>query len=130
MAVSIRKVEGNRPMYMIMFVSKNPEQASDVLDLWVKAGIQGVTILESAGMQQAAGRGIRDDSGITFSLSSLLRAQEIHHRTLFSAIQDTETLDRVIQATSVYVGDWSSPDVGVLFVWPLTHAYGLDKRFG
>jgi|FLYN01.1.fsa_nt_gi nitrogen regulatory protein PII len=115
-------------MYMIMFVSKNPEQASDVLDLWVKAGIQGVTILESAGMQQAAGRGFRDDIGITFSLSALLRAQEIHHRTLFSAIRDEETLKRVVRVTTEYVGDWSSPEVGVLFVWPLAEAYGLDKR--
>jgi hypothetical protein len=113
-----------------MFVSKNPEQASDVLDLWVKSGVKGVTILESAGMQQAAGRAIRDDVGITFSLSSLLRAQEIHHRTLFSAIQDEETLEDVVEATTKYVGDWSRPDVGVLFVWPLSHAYGLDKKFG
>jgi nitrogen regulatory protein PII len=115
-------------MFMIMFVSKNPEQASDVLDVWVKAGIAGVTILESAGMQQVAGRGIRDDIGITFSLSSLLRAQEIHHRTLFSAIKDQESLDKVVQATTAYIGDWSSPDVGVLFVWPLAQTYGLDKR--
>jgi hypothetical protein len=115
---------------MIMFVSKNPEQASDVLDLWVKSGVKGVTILESAGMQQAAGRAIRDDVGITFSLSSLLRAQEIHHRTLFSAIQDEETLEDVVEATTKYVGDWSRADVGVLFVWPLSHAYGLDKKFG
>jgi len=116
-------------MFMIMFVSKNPEQASDVLDLWVKTGVKGVTILESAGMQQAAGKAMRDDIGITFSLSSLLRAQEIHHRTLFSAIQDEETLQSVVDATTRYVGDWSSSEVGVLFVWPLTQAYGLNKKF-
>ncbi len=116
-------------MFMIMFVSKDAEQASDVLDVWVKSGIQGVTILESAGMTQAASQGFRDDVGITFSLSSLMRAQEIHHRTLFSAIKDEETLKRVVEATTNYVRDWSRPDVGVLFVWPLTEAYGLDKKF-
>lgn len=116
-------------MHMIMFISKNPEQASDVLDIWVKAGVQGVTILESAGMQQLAGKGLRDDIGITFSLSSLLRAQEVHHRTLFSAIKDEAVLDRIVAATTAYVGDWSSPDVGVLFVWPLTQTFGLDKDF-
>ena len=114
-------------MFMIMFVSKTIEQASEVLDVWVKAGIQGVTILESAGMQQAAGRGFRDDVGITFSLRALTRATEIHHRTLFSAIKDEATLENVVRATTEYVGDWSRPDVGVLFVWPLTQAYGLDK---
>jgi hypothetical protein len=110
-----------------MFVSKDAEQAADVLDVWVKSGIAGVTILESAGMTQAGG--FRDDVGITFSLTSLLRAQEIHHRTLFSAIRDEESLKRVVDATTKYVHDWSRSDVGVLFVWPLTEAYGLDKRF-
>lgn len=115
-------------MFMIMFVSKDVEQASEMLDIWVKAGIQGVTILESAGMQQIRESGIRADVGILFSLNALLRAQEIHHRTLFSAIPDQATLDRVIEASTKYVGDWSRTDVGVLFAWPLTHAYGLDKR--
>ncbi len=114
-------------MYMIMYVAKNVDQATDVLNIWIKAGISGVTILESAGMHQMR-RGIRDDMGIMLSLNALLRAQEIHHRTLFSAIGDDETLSKVVKATTDYVGDWSKPDVGVLFVWPLTQAYGLEKR--
>ena len=117
-------------MFMIMYVSKDVEQASEMLDVWVKAGVRGVTILESAGMQQVAETGgIRVDVGIMFSLNKLMRAQEIHHRTLFSAISDQETLDKVIAASTTYVEDWSRPDIGVLFIWPLTHAYGLDKKF-
>jgi len=111
-----------------MFVSKDVDQASEMLDVWIKNGIGGVTILESAGLSQVA-QGFRDDVGLMFSLSSLLRRQEIHHRTLFSAVKDDVTLERVVQATTAYVGDWARPDVGVLFVWPLTVAYGLDKSF-
>lgn len=116
-------------MYIVMFVSKNVEQASDVLEVWVKAGVDGVTILESAGMHQVLKRGIRDDIGIFASLNSLMRAQEIHHRTLFSAVRDEEMLNRLVAATTDYVGDWAKPDVGVLFVWPLVQAYGMDKNF-
>ena len=117
-------------MFMIMYISKDVAQAHEMLDVWVKAGVRGVTILESAGMQQLAdGSGIRADVGIIFSLNKLMKAQEIHHRTLFSAIADQATLDKVIAASTDYVGDWSRPDVGVLFVWPLTQAYGLDKHF-
>lgn len=115
-------------MYMVMYVARTVQQATDVLNVWVKAGISGVTILESAGMAQAVQRGIRDDVGIVLSLSALLRAQEVHHRTLFSAIKDEATVERVVAATTAYVGDWTEPDVGVLFVWPLTQAYGLEKR--
>lgn len=117
-------------MFMIMYVSKDVEQASEMLDVWVKAGVKGVTILESAGMQQIAeNAGIRADMGIIFSLNKLMKAQEIHHRTLFSAINDQATLDKVVAASTEYVSDWSRPNVGVLFVWPLTHAYGLNKKF-
>jgi len=116
-------------MFMIMYVSKDVEQAHEMLDVWVKAGVKGVTILESAGMQQLAEGGIRADMGIIFSLNKLMKAQEIHHRTLFSAISDQTTLDKVIAASTEYVGEWSRPDIGVLFVWPLTQAFGLDKRF-
>jgi hypothetical protein len=116
-------------MYMLMFISKDVDQASEVLDVWLKAGISGVTILESGGMSQMAEGGIREDISLVFSLKSLLRAQEIHHRTLLSAIKDEATLNKVIEATTQHVGDWSRPDVGVLFAWPLSHAFGLDKHF-
>jgi hypothetical protein len=114
-------------VFIVMFVSKDADQASEVLDLWVKNGIGGVTILESAGLSQLEHH--YDDVGIVFSLSSLLRRHEIHHRTLFSAVKDEDTLKRVVDATTAYVGDWTHPDVGVLFVWPLVTAYGLDKVF-
>jgi nitrogen regulatory protein PII len=116
-------------MFVIMFVSRDVDQASEMLDVWVKAGVKGVTILESAGLSQLADKGIRDDLGIIFSLRSLTRAQEIHHRTLFSVVQDQATLDRVIKKSTDYVKDWSHPDVGVMFVWPVTQAFGLDKNF-
>lgn len=114
-------------MHMLMFVSTDPQQASDVLDVWTNAGVDGVTIFESAGMHQLS-QGIRDDVGLFFSLQSLLRDQEVHHRTLMSAVPD-EVMERVVVATTAFVGDWSKPDVGILLVWPLSHAYGLDKHF-
>lgn len=116
-------------MYMLMYVSSDTEQATDVLNIWVKQGISGITILESSGMQHMLNHGIRDDVGILFSLNSLLRSQEVHHRTLLSAIQNEATLNRVIEATTEYVGEWSKSNVGVLFAWPLSHAYGMASAY-
>lgn len=115
-------------MFMMMFVSKDEGQASEVLDVWIKAGISGVTILESAGMSQIH-KGLRDDLGIVLSLRSMLRAKEVHHRTLMTAVDGQDTVDRVVAATTEYVGDWSKPDVGILLVWPLAQAHGLAKHF-
>jgi hypothetical protein len=115
-------------MHVIMFVSKTVDQALKVADIWIKVGVKGITILESAGMQQVSQQGIRDDVGLVFSISAVMRAHEVHHRTLFSVVNDQEMIDRVVAATTEYVGDWSHTDVGIMFVWPLAQAWGLSKH--
>jgi len=39
-------------MFMIMFVLDDPEKLPDILDGWEKAGVTGVTIIESTGMHR------------------------------------------------------------------------------
>jgi hypothetical protein len=117
-------------LQLILYVSSNIEQADDILKLWVKAGVPGVTILESTGMQQAVGRGaFRDDLSILPTLSALMRGKEVHHRTLFSALEDEAVLQAAIATTTDYVGDWGRADVGILLVLPISQAYGLQKGY-
>jgi hypothetical protein len=115
-------------MYVVMYISKDLEQAEQVIEIWGKAGVEGITILESSGLHTANEHGIRDDVGLVFSLAALVRTREVHHRTIFSAVKDEATVSRIVKATTEFVGDWTRLDVGVLFVWPLTQAYGLDKK--
>lgn len=115
------------PVYLVIYVSHDIEQADAVLHEWVKAGIDGATILESSGMQQLGGKQWRDDLGIIPTLSNILRSRETHHRTLMSAIRNEAVVKRVIQATTDYVTDWSLPDVGILLVLPVMQAFGLEK---
>ncbi len=117
-------------MYMILYVAADLQQAKDMMNVWVKAGVTGITILESAGMRQFLDKGIlRDDFGPMPSMRQLFRAQETHHRTIFSVVKDDEMLQDVIRTSEEFVGSWSKPDVGVLFVWPVLCAYGLQKDF-
>lgn len=113
-------------MFMVMFVSKDADQAAEVLDLWIRSGIDGVTILESAGLAEVGGPA---EGGFRVSVAGVMHPKAAEHRTLLSAVKDQGTLDRVVQATTDYVGDWSEPDVGVMFVWPLVATYGMDKTF-
>lgn len=115
-------------VHLILYVSHDIEQADAVLRVWLAAGISGVTILESAGMQQLGGHRILDDLSIMPTLAAILRGAETHHRTLLSAIRDEDVLNRVLQATQDYIGDWSKPDVGILLVLPVLQAFGLDKQ--
>lgn len=114
-------------MYLVMYISHDIDQANAVLHEWLNVGVEGATIIESAGMRQLAGGHLRDDLGIMPTLASVLRDNEIHHRTLFSAIRDEGLLQKVVQATTAYVGDWSQADVGVLLVLPMLQAYGIEK---
>lgn len=115
-------------MFMLMYVSKDIQGAEEMLDVWVKAGIEGVTIIESAGMQQTMKQGFREDFGLFVSMRKLMQNEEIHHRTLFSVVRDEDRLKTIIAAAEAHVGDWSHPDVGVLFVLPVLQAYGMDKN--
>ena len=36
-------------MYMIFYVLNDPERLDDMLDAWTKAGIKGITFIESTG---------------------------------------------------------------------------------
>jgi hypothetical protein len=114
-------------MFIVLYVSKDVEQADDMLKLWTEAGAPGVTILESYGLQQL--KGIMDDVGVQPSLTKLMQSRERHHRTIFSAVKDQETVDRIVKVSTEFAGDWSRADVGVLLIWPLAQAFGLDKNF-
>ncbi|MBI5928501.1 MAG: hypothetical protein HY862_04290 [Chloroflexi bacterium] len=114
-------------MYLVMYISHDVEQADAILQEWMRVGVEGATIIESAGLRQMMNSHLRDDLSIMPTLANLLRDTEVHHRTLFSAIRDDTLLQKVVQTTTAYVGDWSKPDVGILLVLPLLQAYGVEK---
>ncbi len=113
--------------YLVVFVLDNLEQCPDILDTWEKAGVPGVTILESIGLGRLRGA-IRDDLPLIPSLRDLLASQELHHRTLFSVIPDEETVEKVIAATERVIGDFTRHHTGLLFVVSVSRVLGLEKR--
>lgn len=113
--------------YLVVFVLNNLEQCSAVLDAWEKAGVPGVTILESTGLGHLRGA-MRDDLPLIPSLRDLLASQELHHRTLFSVIPDEATVERVIAATEQVIGGFTRHHTGLLFVVPVARVLGLEKK--
>lgn len=113
--------------HLLVFVLDNPQQCPDVLDAWEKAGATGVTILESTGLGRVRGV-VRDDLPLLPSLTDLLSSRELHHRTLFTVIEDEATLERVIAATEEVIGDFTRHRTGLLFVVPVSRVLGLRKQ--
>ena len=113
--------------HLVVFVMDRVEQCFDILETWEKAGASGITILESTGLQRLR-RTMRDDLPLLPSLRNLLTTQELHHRTIFTVIENEETVQRLVEATQRCVGDFSEPHSGLLFVVPVSQVYGLHKR--
>ena len=112
---------------MVVFVLDCLDCFEEVLQAWEKAGAPGVTILDSMGVGRLKGAALRDDLPPVPSLRDLLSAGDLHHRTLFSVVDDDSVLERVIQATERVVGDFSSPHSGLLFVVPVSRVIGLKR---
>jgi nitrogen regulatory protein PII len=113
--------------HLIIFVLDDTSLLEDLLTAWEKAGVTGVTLLESTGMHRVQMRASRDDLPLMPSLRALLSSREEHHRTLFTVVEKEETIDAVIRATEQVVGDLSGHGTGILFVLPVSRAVGLHK---
>ncbi|MCC7352769.1 MAG: hypothetical protein IT330_03350 [Anaerolineae bacterium] len=113
--------------HLIIFVLDDVSLLEDLLAAWEKAGTTGVTLLESTGMHRVLMRASRDDLPLMPSLRALLSSREEHHRTLFTVVENEETIEAVIRATEQVVGDLSGPGTGILFVLPVSRTVGLHK---
>lgn len=111
---------------LLLMVLDNPERLHEVLEAWQRAGVGGVTILDSTGMRRVRDEGVPDDIPLLPSLAEMMRRRETRHRTLFSVVEDEEVLDRAVQATLeiVPVGE---PNSGLIFVVPVTRHWGLRR---
>jgi nitrogen regulatory protein PII len=112
--------------HLVVLVLDNLLQFPGVLRAWEEAGAPGVTILESTGLRRVLGAA-RDDLPLLPSLRDVIVGSELHHRTLFSVVEDEATVERLIAATESVVGDFGEPHSGLLFVVPVSRVLGLQK---
>jgi len=111
-------------MYMIMFVLDDPVKLPVLLEAWEKAGLGGVTILESTGMHRVKRR--------LFPMRYLPIVYDVeeNHLTLISIIQDEKLIDACLRATEEVIGSLEEPNTGIFAAWPLSVVKGIPKRRG
>lgn len=113
--------------YLVVLIVDDPDDCPDILSAWDQAGATGITILESSGLGRIRRAAMRDDLPLLPSLRDVFSSREVHHRTLFSVVEDKELVDRMVQIAREKIGDLESPHTGFLFVMPVLEAYGLGK---
>ncbi len=115
-------------MYLLVCVLDDSEKLTALLESWTQAGVAGITVLESTGVQRVRQRASRQDLPMFMGFSRLLRTDEYSHNTLFAVVPDMDTVRRVVAATETVTGDLSLPHSGILFVLPVVAAWGLPKE--
>jgi hypothetical protein len=116
-------------MYLLVCVLDNPDHLTAVLDGWTQAGVLGITVLDSTGVQRLRERAGQEDRPLFMGFSRLLRTDQYSHNTLFAVVPDMDTVRRAVAETEAVTGDLAGPHTGVLFALPVEGAWGLPKQY-
>jgi hypothetical protein len=110
-------------MYLLVMVLDDPSRLNEVLDAWAGAGVPGVTIMDSTGINRVLFRQTPEAAFPGFG--QIFSAGRVGHHTIFSVIPVLEVAERAVIATEAVIGKLSEPHRGVMFVLPVTQAWGL-----
>ena len=114
-------------MYMLIMVLDDSENLNDVLQAWVDAGVPGVTILESTGINRVLPR---EQAGPMFAgFSHIFGSGRVGHNTIFAVIESMELAETAVKATEAVVGDLNEPNTGIDFVLPVAKSWGIPEPY-
>ena len=114
-------------MYLLVMVLDDVAHLSDVLEAWVEAGVKGVTILESTGVNRMLMRTSAQPMFLGFS--QLFGSGRMGHNTLFAVIESLEIAEAAVQVTEAIIGDLSQPHTGIVFALPITRTWGMPEPY-
>lgn len=110
-------------MYMLIMVLDNITHRNDVLASWERAGIRGVTILESTGLHRIL---LRHRPDMAYSgFGRIFGNTEAGHNTLFAVVEDMAIIEAVVAATERIVGKLDGPNTGIMFALPISRVWGM-----
>ena len=109
-------------MKLLVLVLNKEEFLDDILEAFVEVGITGATILDSVGM----GRRLAYDVPIFAGLRRSIKTPD-YSKTIFSVIQDDETLEAVIKLIEDLL-DINEPSTCLVFVVPLLMVKGIKHE--
>lgn len=115
-------------MYMLIMVVDDVEHLPEVLEAWVGAGVQGVTILESTGINRVLKR--TEPRAMFMGFSQLFGETPVGHNTLFAIIDSLEIAEAAVTATEAVIGDLRQPHTGIIVAVPVAQTWGLPEPSG
>lgn len=112
-------------MYMLVMVLDDVSHRDDVLQAWTDAGVEGVTIIESTGINRVLQR--TEAQPMFMGFGQIFGGGRVGHETLFAVIESLELAESAVRATEEVVGDLKEPDTGIIFALPVARTWGVAQ---
>ena len=110
-------------MFLLVAVLNSDAHVRKVLEGFTAIDVGGATVIDSRGMGQM----LSADIPVVASIGRLLGGSPVQEssKTIFSVISSLDALERAKKIVLGAVGDMSQKGVGIMFIIPVTEAYGL-----
>ena len=112
-------------MNALFIVLNQPNLLEDLLDKFIEIGVKGATILDSQGMGFAVNHGGHGNEPFFGKIRSMIDNSRPYNKTVFTVIEDEETLERAVKAAKEVFGDVYEPGIGMMFTMPVNNVYGM-----
>jgi hypothetical protein len=111
-------------MYLLVLILDKTKDFENLIPKWKEIGITGVTIFDSIGI----GKNTLYESNIPIiaSLAKIFDSDtRKYNHTLLSVMESEEMLLKAIKAVEDVCGDFTQPDVGIMFSIKLDRVIGF-----
>lgn len=112
-------------MNALFIVLNKPDYLEDLLDKFIEIGVKGATILDSQGMGFAVTHGGHGNEPFFGKIRSIIDNSRPYNKTVFTVIEDEETLQKAVSAAKEVFGDVYEPGIGMMFTMPVGNVYGM-----
>ena len=113
-------------MNILVIVLNKMDHLDDILDCFVDIGVKGATIVDSQGMGSAITNSGRGSEPLFGAIRIFLDNARPYNKTIFTVIEDEETLTEAIKVVKGILGNINKPGVGMMFTLPVGNVYGLE----
>ncbi|MGD8726517.1 MAG: P-II family nitrogen regulator [Gemmatimonadales bacterium] len=112
-------------MNLLVCVINREAELERILAGFVELGITGATVVSSEGMGRFVSQG---ELPVLAGLQSVIDAARPQNTTVFSIVEDENTLEAAVALVERVCGDLGEPGTGIVFTVPVSRAYGLASR--
>lgn len=109
-------------MQVFFLVINKVSLVDELLKEFASIGIHGATIIDSTGMGRAL-MNSEEEIPIFANLRMLLNEAKPYNKTIFAVLED-EQVPQAAEAVRKVVGDFSNPDMGIMFTVPIHYLGG------